>query len=545
VATHCTVIPARRRKTSGNGLAGVGPGRYRGRMPAVPQTNAAAAPLVRMSGIGKAFGAVQVLHDVRFDLQTGESHALVGENGAGKSTLIKILAGVHTDYVGQITVRGTPVRFRGPRDAENAGIAVIHQELALVPHLSAAENIYLGREPVNCIGLLRRRRMETAAAIVLRDTLGIELDVRRPVAELPVASQQLVEIAKALARDAAILVMDEPTSALSEADAQRLFTAMGRLRARGVGIIYISHRMDEIYRVADRITVLRDGRYVGTAAACELSQGSLVQWMVGREIAQLAPRADVRCPDERLRVTDLWLRDAHEERWVLREFSVSVKRGEVVGLAGLMGSGASEALGAVFGRYGRPARGTVLLDGRPMQHFTPAAALDAGMALLTNDRKASGLVLPMSVLHNASLSVLPRCRRAGLLSGTRERRTAGPLLERLCVRAPSLHTGVSALSGGNQQKVLLARWLMVGPRVLLLDEPTRGIDVGAKADIYALLGELTAAGLGILLITSELPELLALADRIVVLHRGRITGEFTHAEATAERIMHAAMGNTR
>jgi ribose transport system ATP-binding protein len=499
-------------------------------------------PLLQMLGIRKAFAGVEVLHGVDFSLQRGEVHALVGENGAGKSTLIRILAGAYREYSGQIRLHGRSVVLAGPRDAETRGIAVIHQELALIPHLSVAENIFLAREPVNRLGWLNRREMQQAAAGVLREHLGVELNVRQHIADLPIAAQQLVEIAKALSRRADMLVMDEPTSALSDADTQRLFAAIRQLRARGVGVIYISHKMDEIYTLADRITVLRDGNCVGTSTAAELPPEQLVQWMVGRKIEQLCQRPATEPGGERLRVEGLCLRDRVTQRWAVADASLRVGRGEIVGLAGLMGSGASELLGGIFGRHGAPERGSVYIDGERVPNPCPRESIRRGVVLLTNDRKSSGLVLPMSVLHNLSLAVLPDCRRHGLLNARRERERCLPCVERMKLRAPSLGAEVATLSGGNQQKVVLARWLLTEPRVLLLDEPTRGIDVAAKSDIYALLNELTAAGLGILLITSELPELLALADRVLVLHRGWIVAELGRAELSQERIMHAAMG---
>jgi ABC-type sugar transport system ATPase subunit len=495
-----------------------------------------------MLAIRKAFAGVAVLRGVDFDLQPGEIHALVGENGAGKSTLIKILAGVYRDHQGRILLHGQQVRFGRPRDAERHGIAVIHQELPLIPHLSVAENIFLGREPVRRYGWLDQSAMNQAAAAVLRGQLGIDLDVTQPIADLPIAAQQLVEIAKAISRQAAILVMDEPTSALSDADTRRLFAVIRQLRAHGAGVIYISHKMEEIYALADRITVLRDGQRIGTALAADLPQDRLVQWMVGRQIEQLFPERASEAGPERLRVEGLCLRAPGDRRWLIQDASLRVHAGEIVGLAGLMGSGASELLGAIFGRYGLPARGTVRVDANRLSRSSPRAALRRGLALLTNDRQVSGLVLSMSVLHNLSLATLQRCTRAGLLSARRERQRCAPYVERMKLRAPALRAEVGVLSGGNQQKVVFARWLLTEPKVLLLDEPTRGIDVAAKADIYALLKELTAAGLAILLITSELPELLALSDRVLVLHRGRIVAELDRGQATQERIMHAALG---
>ncbi len=495
-----------------------------------------------MRGIGKAFSGVTVLRDVDFALEPGEVRALVGENGAGKSTLIKILAGVHTDYQGEITLDGRRTRFDGPRDAEAEGIAVIHQELSLVPYLTVAENIFLGREPRR-VALLDRAAMRRRATALLKSRLGLDIDVDRRITDLPIATQQMVEIAKALSRDARILVMDEPTSALSESDAQRLFAVVRQLRDVGVSIIYISHKMDEIYALADRITVLRDGESVGTSAAQDLPLDKLVNWMVGRTIDEFFPKRVAEPGRELLRVEDLWVAEPGGSRWAVQAAGFSVRAGEVVGLGGLVGSGNSELLGAIFGRYGGLSRGSVTVGGRRLANLSPRDCLDAGVALLTNDRKASGLVLPMSALQNVSLATLHRCTRLGLLSGRTERRRSAAYIKRMQIRAPSLEAEVDTLSGGNQQKVLIARWLLAEPRVLLLDEPTRGIDVASKTDIYNLLNELTAAGLGIVLITSELPELLNLSDRILVMHRGRIQTELTRDQATQENVVRAAMGS--
>lgn len=499
-------------------------------------------PLLHMSGIRKAFAGVEVLHGVDFSLRAGEIHALVGENGAGKSTLIKILGGVHTEYDGTIELCDEPRAFTGPRDAEDHGIAIIHQELALIPDLSVAENIFLGREPRTRLGWLDRPTMRRTARQVLHEQLGLDIDVNQRVGSLPLGAQQMIEIAKALSRAARVLVMDEPTSALNESETARLFDIIRQLRTDGVGIVYISHKMEEIYTLADRITVLRDGAYIGTAAADDLPRDRLVQWMVGREVDEFLTPHRATPGDTRLRVDHLWLRDPDADRWLIEDVSLEVRAGEIVGLAGLIGSGTSELLGAIFGRYGPPPHGTVAIDGTQLTRHEPRAAIDAGLALLTNDRKATGLVLPMSILHNLTLATLDECRRGGWISPRLERERSRPFIERMNLRGPALSAEVGTLSGGNQQKVVIARWLQTEPRVLLLDEPTRGIDVAAKADIYALLHELSHAGLAILLITSELPELLALSDRIIVMHRGVITDELTRAAATPERVMHAAMG---
>ncbi|HOW17945.1 MAG TPA: sugar ABC transporter ATP-binding protein [Phycisphaerae bacterium] len=509
-------------------------------VPALTERSAAAPSRLVMRDVRKSFDGVEVLHGVSLDVRAGEIHALVGENGAGKTTLMKILAGVYADYAGTIEIDGRPVRFGSPRDAEWSGVAIIHQELALVPWMSVAENMFLGREPVTRWGTVDYGRMRADAARFLA-ALAPGIDVRRNVAEYGVSVQQLIEIGKALSRNARILILDEPTSALSDAEIERLFEILRGLRARGVALIYISHKMDEIYRIADRITVLRDGSFIGCRRASELGRDEMIHWMVGRQIVQLFPK-HTRAPGrELLRVEGLSLREGAAGKMLVNGASLTLRAGEVVGLGGLMGSGASELLGAIFGRYGRRCSGKIRVEGRPFVPRSPRHALAAGLAMVTNDRKASGLVLPMSVLHNMTLAALPRATRAGWLRGAVERRLAEPLSRDLSLRAPSLHAPITALSGGNQQKVILARWLLTEPKILLLDEPTRGIDVGAKADIYELMNRWTAAGIGILLITSELPELLAMSDRILVMSRGRITAELSREEATQERVMAAAV----
>ena len=494
-----------------------------------------------MTGVRKAFGGVEVLHGVDFDLRRGEVHALVGENGAGKSTLMKILCGVHTEYAGEIFLDGRRVRFGSPRDAEAAGVAAIHQELSLVPDMTVAENIYLGAEPTTRVRTVDHRRMRRDAERLLADRLGLHVDVNQPICELPIAVQQLVEVAKALSRDASILIMDEPTSALADAEAERLFDVIAQVKAASVGVVYISHKMEEIYRLADRITVLRDGDWVGTSPASELPQEQMITWMVGRTIDQFFPKVAKEPGDEVLRVERLSLRQPDTGKLLVDDVSFGVRRGEIVGLGGLMGCGHSELLGAIFGRFPRQPRSRVLIGGQALPSGSPTASIARGMALLTNDRKVSGLVLPMSILHNMTLAALKRAAPREWLRGGLEWRLAEPFVDRLGVRLRSLYDEVVTLSGGNQQKVVLAKWLMTQPKVLLLDEPTRGIDVGAKQDIYEQMNQLAARGLGIVLITSELPELLGMSDRILVMCRGRITAELTRDEATQERVMAAAM----
>ena len=504
--------------------------------PAPPQV-----PLLAMRGIHKAFGGTVALRGVDLTVCAGEIHGLVGENGAGKSTLMRILSGALSPDRGTIALRGENLRLTTPHSALAAGVAMIHQELSLVPSVSVAGNIFLGHEPRGRLGLVRVGQMRRMASDLMQ-SLGTEVDVNRPVEAFGIAIRQMVEVAKALSHRPSLIVMDEPTSSLAEMETARLFDVMRGLRDRGVAVVYISHKMNEIYELCDRITVLRDGEWVGTADARELPRDQLIQWMVGREVEQLYPREAARQGPEVLRVEGMTLEgEGGGGRRVLDGVSLHVHAGEIVGLAGLRGSGASELMGSVFGRYGRRARGAVCVAGQCARIASPAQAMAWGLALLTDDRKTTGLVLPMSTLHNVTLASLDRVSRWGIIRRARELRLALPLIANLAIRIRSVDAEVSSLSGGNQQKVALAKWLMAEPKVLLLDEPTRGIDVGAKAEVYELMGRLAAQGKGILLTTSELPELLAMADRIVVLHRGRVAAELSGPEATQEQVMAAAM----
>jgi len=497
--------------------------------------------LLRMEGICKSFHGVHALRGVELAVRRGEVHSLVGENGAGKSTLMRILGGAVPLDEGTITLRGRRQILRAPKDAEAAGVAMIHQELSLIPPMPVAENIFLGREPRTRLGFVDYAAMREHSEALLAE-LGTPCDVTQPAEAYSIATQQMVEVAKALGREADLIVMDEPTSALAEAEAERLFEVIRRLRDRGVSVVYISHKMEEIYAISDRITVLRDGEWIGTAPVDELPQERLIEWMVGRKIEQLFPKHAAEPGAELLRVEGLSVDAADGSgRRAVDGASLTLRAGEIVGLAGLRGSGCSELLGALFGRYGRVAAGAVAVGGRPASITRPAEAIASGIALLTNDRKATGLVLSMSVLHNATLASLSRAGPPGCVLRDRELALAQPFVDMLSVKTASVDAEVSALSGGNQQKVALAKWLMTEPSVLLLDEPTRGIDVGAKAEIYELMNALVAQGKGILLITSELPELLAMSDRILVMHRGRMTAELSRDEATQERIMAAAM----
>jgi ABC-type sugar transport system ATPase subunit len=505
--------------------------------------------LLALRQIGKLFGPNRVLERVSLDLVEGEVHILAGENGAGKTTLIRILAGIHTDYEGEIELLGRPVRFAGPKEANRAGISVIHQELSLIGSMSVLDNIHLGRESALPGGLWLDRRRQAQRALALCRQLNLDLtaeDLARPVEQFPLSVKNLVEIAKALAFDARILVMDEPTSALSRAEVDRLFVLIEALKRRGCGIIYITHKMEEIYRVADRITVLRDGRWVGTAPAGQCPESRLIQWMIGRDLApQGGPRP--RAPgagEGALEVRGFGVPHPIPGRPpAVRDFSVSVRAGEIVGIAGLQGSGGAELFQGLFGARGAVCTGAVSIGGRPFRPESPSRSISRGLCHLTADRKGSGIVPAMSVVHNVTLASLARVSPGSLLRPARERASAAAQAAALGIRLASLDQPAGTLSGGNQQKVVLAKWLETRPRVLLLEEPTRGVDIGAKSEIYSLMRRWTSDGMAILLISSELPELLLLCDRILAMHRGAVTAEFSRDEATPEGILAAAMGS--
>ncbi|MFP4501296.1 MAG: sugar ABC transporter ATP-binding protein [Candidatus Hydrogenedentota bacterium] len=498
--------------------------------------------LLAMSGMGKVFGRARVLEDVHFNLRSGEVHVLAGENGAGKSTLIKILAGVHSEHEGEIRLRGEAVRFRSPQHANKCGISVIHQELSLIPSMRVMDNIFLGRERCGPGGWMRYGTEEAACRALLA-RLGLDIDPGGLVEDYPISVQQTIEIAKALAFEARIIVMDEPTSALTMPEVARLFENIADLKARGCGIIYISHKMEEIYTVADRISVLRDGRYVGTADAGELPRSELIHWMVGRKVDERFPRHAANRGGVLLDVKDFTVPDpGGRPNPAVDGVSLAVHAGEVLGVGGLQGSGASALFAGLFGAYGRAVAGEVMLDGQPFTPVSPRQSIRAGLALLTNDRKRNGLVPGMDIVRNVTLASIPRYSRGWLLREGMEARAAARQKGVFGIRAASLRQEVGTLSGGNQQKVVLAKWLETRPKVLLLDEPTRGVDVGAKHEIYELINQWTAQGIAVLLITSEMPELLALSDRVIVMHRGRITAAFEQGEATQPDVLAAAMG---
>jgi D-xylose transport system ATP-binding protein len=500
--------------------------------------------LLATHDVVKRFGGVIALKGVSFDLRPGEIHALCGENGAGKSTLINLLGGVypHGSYSGDIFVGGKPAHFGTPRDAEHAGIAVIHQELALFADMSVAENLLLGRLPRR-LGVVNWDEVHARAREIL-GACGVDLDPETLVGDLGVASRQLVEIARAVAKSPKVLVLDEPTAALASQEIERLLALVRDLRGRGVACIYISHKLDEVFSIADRITVLRDGESIGTLSAAQTNPAEVIRLMVGRTIEDLYPRRSSTPGRPLLEIEALNVAERPSVPPFLRDLSLAVHAGEVLGIGGLMGAGRSELLMHLFGVWGHRVTGRVLLNGAPMPTPTPAGALQSGLALVTEDRKRFGLVMEHGVTFNLSLSSLQRLVRHLLLQQDAEIARARTFVKGLNIKTHRLDSPVQTLSGGNQQKVVIGRSLMTEPSVLLLDEPTRGIDVGAKLEVYELINRLTDEGKGIVLVSSELSELLGLSDRIVMLCQGRIGGEFSRSEATQEKLLAAAMGRT-
>jgi len=497
--------------------------------------------MLEIKSVSKSFPGVRALHNVSFDVQTGEVHALVGENGAGKSTLMKILSGVYDEYEGEVYWQGQRLALRNPRDAQTQGIGIIHQELNLIPELTVAENIFLGSELHTPLRTLDTKRMDRQA-VELLERFNLAIPPNRPVKWLRVGEQQLAEVAKALALDARLLIFDEPTSALSETEIERLFAVIAGLKSQGVTMIYISHKLDEVFRIADCVTVLRDGEYIGTRRVQETNPQELIRMMVGRTLAELFPKETVAAGEVVLSVDNLNLAaDKRRSSRSLRDVSFTVRRGEILGIAGLMGAGRTELLETLFGVY-PPARvsGQVLINGKPQQFRSPEEAIAAGLAFVTEDRKNQSLIVRLSVAQNMTLAALKRFLSMGFIRFAAEEQAVENAIQQLHIKTPNSEVDVDTLSGGNQQKVALAKCLMTRPIILLLDEPTRGIDVGAKAEIYTLVSHLAQEGAAIVMASSELPEILAMCDRVLVLCEGRLTGEFSRAEATQERIMEAA-----
>jgi inositol transport system ATP-binding protein len=489
--------------------------------------------LLEVRGVSKAFPGVIALEDVSVRLRHGTVHALMGENGAGKSTLMKILAGIYSPDAGELRLEGRALRLSSPRDALEHGIAMIHQELNLMPFMSVAENIWIGREPMNALGMIKHRELNRRTHALL-ERLRIDLDPQAELRTLSIASRQMVEIAKALSHESRLLIMDEPTSALTERAAQQLFTVIRELRSHGTGIFYITHKMDELFEIADDVSVFRDGRHIATDRAGNLTREGIIRMMVGRELARIFPGEPGRPGPLLMSVRALTLEHA------FHEVTFELHAGEVLGVAGLIGSGRSKLAEALFG-LARASCGQIVIEGREVQIDSPQTAMSHGMALVTEDRKESGCFLGLSVLENLQISVLTHeFVRLGFVRTRALTEACNDMSRSLRVKTPSLHECIANLSGGNQQKVLLGRWLLTRPKILILDEPTRGVDVGAKAEIHQLIARLVSAGTAVLMISSELPEVLGMSHRIMVMHQGRVTGILERAQADQVKIMDLA-----
>ena len=494
---------------------------------------------MELSDIGMSFSGISVLRGVSLKVVGGEIHTLMGENGAGKSTLVKIISGVQEPTTGTMTIDGEPLTLASPREAEANGIVIMHQELSLVPEMTVAENVMLGHEPVrNSIFIDRKSLRKQAESVLSR--FGFTLDVDKPVKDLRVGEQQLVEIARALLMDARVLIMDEPTSALSQTESDILMEVIRDLAFQGVAVIYISHRMDEVFEISDRVTVLRDGDMIGSKLVSQTSPDELVEMMVGRSVEIVKVDRKTK-PNSQviLKVENMTLQ--HGKRALLDDVSFELRKGEVLGIGGLLGAGRTELLESLFGARGRPDAGRMTLNGNPLWSSTPADGVRAGLALITEDRKGNGLLLERSIRDNIALPLLPLKTRYGLVSPRMEKAEAADAIEKLRIIAHGPDHVVGRLSGGNQQKVVLGKWLATCPQVLLLDEPTRGIDIGAKEEIYDLIGKLADSGLSVLFVSSEISEYLAVCDRIIVLCEGRVTGELAADDMSGDAIKELAM----
>lgn len=490
--------------------------------------------LLELTDICKAFPGVRALDHVSFDVRPGEVHALLGENGAGKSTLIKIISGVYRPDSGEMRVNGQPVQFNTPGNAQAAGIAAIYQELGQYPDLTVAENIFMGHMPRTRFGTLDWKTANAKSRVLLDTLEAGDLDVRAKIGTLNVGNRQRVEIAKALSRDARIVIMDEPTAALTARDVEQLFAIVRSLRERGVGLIYISHRLEEVFDLADRVTVLRDGQYISTTEVRDTSEPELIRLMVGRTLDNLYPKTESQIGETVLRARDVVRRPAS------RGVNIDLRAGEIVGLAGLVGSGRSEFAQVLFGFL--PAdSGLIEVFGKRVTIKNPADAMRLGIAYIPEDRQKQGLITPMTVRENTSLAVLRQMVNGPFIDGGQENQLAIEAVAAHDIRTPGIEQYVRNLSGGNQQKIVVAKWLASKPKILIVDEPTRGIDVGAKSEIHRLISALAAQGMAILMISSDLPEVLGMADRIVVMRQGRIVAEYSRAEATQEKIVGAAM----
>jgi ribose transport system ATP-binding protein len=495
-------------------------------------------PVIEMKGISKSFSGNKVLDQVDFQLLPGEIHALMGENGAGKSTLIKILTGIYERDAGKVFIKGKEVQFKNPKEAEQFGIAVIHQELNIIPYLTVYENMFLGKElTVGRLGITKDKEMKRKTKEYL-NRLGIEIDPNMEAGNLSVGQQQMIEIARAVAADTEVLIMDEPTAALTEREIEALFKVISSLKKQGVGIVYVSHRMEEIFQICDQISVLRDGQFIGTKEVAKTNFDEIVKLMVGRQLGERFPERDTKIGQERFKVENLTSKGSFEN------IRFSVHQGEIVGVAGLMGAGRSEIMQAIFG-YRKMDGGKVFIDGKEMTIKSPYDAIKAGIAFVTEDRKSQGLILELSVRENLSITTLDKISKNSLISSKTEISLADEMIEKLHVKTSGREISVKSLSGGNQQKIVIGKWLGIHPKILILDEPTRGVDVGAKKEIYQLMNDLTKQGVSIIMVSSELPEILGMSDRILVIHEGKLAAELDKSEANQENIMQSATGGSK
>ena len=490
--------------------------------------------VLQIEGISKSFPGVQALSDISLGVRAGTVHAVLGENGAGKSTLMKILIGMYQPDAGSITFRGRKVQIPDTRTALDMGISMIHQELSPVPEMTVAENIFLGRQPRGRGGLLDWRRMNKQAADLF-ERWGIPLDPTARMKSLSVAMMQLAEIAKAISYEPRVVIMDEPTSAITDREVDLLFEIIHRLRAAGTAVLYITHKMDEVFRISDEVTVFRDGRLVGTHPASEMDSAGLIRMMVGRELTHLFPKKDCEIGEVVLSVRGL------TRGRLVQDVSFDLRKGEILGLAGLVGAGRTEVLETIFGIH-RPEAGQILVGGRPVRIHSPRDAIGAGIGLLTEDRKGSGIMGVLSVRDNMFSAAMQRYSKAGFLQFRKINAAAEQQREALAIKTPTMKQLIQNLSGGNQQKVLISRWLLTLPEILMIDEPTRGIDVGAKSEIHRLMSFLAGQGKAVLMVSSEMPEILGMSDRIVVMHEGRVSGVLDRSEATQDKVMELAVG---
>ncbi|NGP46384.1 sugar ABC transporter ATP-binding protein [Bacillaceae bacterium SIJ1] len=493
--------------------------------------------LVEMKGVSKFFNGVKAIHNVHLKIRKGSVHALMGENGAGKSTTMKILSGIYKPTSGTIELEGKEIHLNHPKAALDHGIAMIHQELSPIQEMTVAENIFLGREPLYPkTPLIHYQKMYRETKAMIED-LGLSIHPKKKMKELSVSEIQMVEIVKAVAYDSKVIIMDEPTSSLADKEVEQLFRIINRLKADGKGIIYISHKMDEIFQIADDITVFRDGEYITTNPASKLTEETLIQQMVGRELKDIFPaRTPTAHEDIALEVKQMTAQGYFEN------VSFHLKKGEILSLTGLMGAGRTEVVKAIFGMISLE-RGSIEINGAPVKIKNPKDAIKQGIAFVTEDRKEEGLVLPLSVKKNMTLPTLDHISAGPMVKGKVENRVADEMIEQLRIKTYSKNQFVETLSGGNQQKVVIAKWLLTKPKILILDEPTRGVDIGAKTEIYKLMDELTKEGYSIMMISSEMPEVLGMSDRILVLSEGRVTGELNRGEATQEKILELATAN--